>query len=129
MSRTPKQTRFGHSPLTKPKGGGTSVGETRTGLVSERPTRGRQWTSISKIVSKVLKILPGLYKETVGQRSVSSWRWAVQVRSHGIGVSHGGLDGSGQLLWLEGMVFVPIRGCFTLRVFCLSSEISWKELN
>ena len=33
-----------------------------------RPTLRRQWTNFSKTVSKVLKLLPGLYKENEGQR-------------------------------------------------------------
>ena len=33
-----------------------------------------------KTVSKVLKMFLGLYKENVGQRSVGTCRWAVQVR-------------------------------------------------
>lgn len=41
VSGDSKQTRFGHSPRAKSKGRGTSVGETRKGLISERPTPGR----------------------------------------------------------------------------------------
>lgn len=37
--------------------------ETRKGFILVRPTPGRQQTSISKTVSKGLKIVPGLYKE------------------------------------------------------------------
>ena len=45
-----------------------------------------------------------------------------------LGVNHGReLDGSGQSLLLKGVVLVPIRECFACKVFCLSSEISWKE--
>lgn len=34
---------------------------------------------------------------------------------------------SWQLLLLEGLVLVPIMGCFACWVFCLSEEISWTE--
>ena len=37
-----------------------------------RPTQGRQQTSVSKTVSKVPKMLSGLYKKTVGQRSAGT---------------------------------------------------------
>ena len=40
-----------------------------------------------------------------------------------------GLGSSGQPLWLDGLVSVPIRGCFACWVLCLSEEIYWKELN
>lgn len=46
-----------------------------------RPRPGRQWTNVSKTVSKMPKILPGLYKEIVVQRSVGMCWWAVKVKS------------------------------------------------
>lgn len=55
-SRDPKQTSCGHWPLTKPKGRETSGGEIRNKCISVRPTLRRQWTSVSKAVSKMLKI-------------------------------------------------------------------------
>ena len=58
-----------------------SSGETRKEFISVRPTLGGQPTSISKTVSKGLKMHPGLYKEIVGQRSVGMCRWTVKVRS------------------------------------------------
>jgi len=39
----------------KSKGRGMSGGETRKKFISLRPTLGRQWTSISKTVSKMQK--------------------------------------------------------------------------
>lgn len=45
-----------------------SGGESGKEFVSVRPTRGRPWTSVSKAVSEVLKILLGFYKDSVGQR-------------------------------------------------------------
>ena len=50
-------------------------------FISVRPTSGRQWTKVSKTVSKVLEILPGLYKGSVRQRSVGTGSKAVKVSS------------------------------------------------
>lgn len=77
----------------------------------------------SKAVSRVLKILPGLFKEHVGQRSTGLCRWAVKVRSLSWSQSWA------ESCWLrvdhdEGAFWVPCRGCFTLRVFCLSPGTS-----
>ena len=66
---------------TKSKGRETRGGETRKKFISVMPTVGRQQSSISKMVSKLLKILPSFYAENVGQRSVGTVRWAVKVRS------------------------------------------------
>ena len=66
----PKEIRSGHLPLTKSTGREPRGGETRKGFISVRPELGRQWTSVSKTVSKVPKILPGLCKENVRQRYV-----------------------------------------------------------
>lgn len=63
----PKQTRSGHSPLTKFKGRETSSGETR-GIYFCEANAGKTVDCIPKTVSNVLKILPGLQKENVGQR-------------------------------------------------------------
>lgn len=79
-----------------------------------RPTPERPQTSIPK----VLKILAGLYKETGGQRPLGTGRWAVQVRS--VIVLGSVTLASGQSLLLEGVVSVPITGCFALQAFCLS---------
>lgn len=44
-----------------------------------RPRARRLWTSLSKTISKGLKLLPGLYKEKIGQRWVGTCRQAVKV--------------------------------------------------
>lgn len=108
--------------LTKSIGRETSSGETRRKFISVRPAVGRPRTCISKTVSKVLKILIGLYKEDVGHRSVCTCRWAVKVRSchHCLGASHAGSSGLGAVLMPEGVVWVPITGCFALEALCLS---------
>ena len=69
-----------------------------------RPTLGRQdECPVSKTVSKVLKILPGLYEKYVGQRSVGTHRWAVKVRLVIVlGSVTQSLAGSAQSLLLEG---------------------------
>lgn len=64
----PKQIGLGHLPLIKPKGREMSGVKTRKGFISVRPSQGIEQTSVSKTVSKVLKVHPGLYKENVGQR-------------------------------------------------------------
>ena len=51
-----------------------SGGETGKEFISVSPALGRKQASISKSVSKVLKILIGLYKENVGQRWVGMCR-------------------------------------------------------
>lgn len=56
----PEQTRFSHSPLTKSKGRKMNGGETRKEFISVRSALEREQTSISKIVSKMPKVLPGL---------------------------------------------------------------------
>ena len=55
-------------------------GKTRQGFISVGPSCGRQWTSVLKPVSRVLKILVRLCKKTVGPRSVGPCSWAVEVR-------------------------------------------------
>ena len=66
----------------------------------------------------------------MGQISVNARRWAIKVKVIiALESITRGLAGSGQPPLLKGMVSVPNRGCFTLRVSCLSEEISWKELN
>lgn len=89
----------------------------KKGIYSVRLTPGRQWTKVSKTVSRVPKILSGLYKENAGQ----SVQRAIEVGSIIVlGVkSVGSLAGSWQSLLLEGVVSVPIRGCLALRVFRL----------
>ena len=53
----------------------------------------------------------------MGQRSVGTRRWAVKVRSITVlGSITGVLLVSGQLFLLEGVVLVPIMGCFVHRV-------------
>lgn len=89
----------------------------RKEFISMRPSPGRQQNSVLKTVSKVLKILTGLYKENVGLRSVGSCRWAVKIRWSLSWDQHGQ---SGQSLLLPGIVSVPIKGCFAHEVFCLS---------
>lgn len=41
---------------------------------------GRQKTRVSEKVSKVLHILPGIYKQNAGQRWVGKGTWAVKVK-------------------------------------------------
>ena len=55
-------------------------GEIRKELILVRLTPGRQLASVSKSVSKMLKILPGLYKENAGQRWMGMCRQAVKVK-------------------------------------------------
>lgn len=57
-----------HGLLIKSRGRETRRGETRKESISARPTPERQRTNVSETVSKVPKILPGLYKEGAGQR-------------------------------------------------------------
>lgn len=72
----------------------------KEGFISVGPTLRRQWTSVPTAVSKVLEILLGLYKETVGQRWVGTCSWAVKVRLIiALGSVMWGLAGSGQLLF------------------------------
>ena len=105
-------------------------GETRKEFTSVRPTPGRQQTSISKTVSKVPKILPGLYKENVGQRWMGLCRWAVKAKSiivlesiTGEGLlAQGNLYCSRELFWFSSGDALP-SGSF----FCLSQETSWNE--
>ena len=108
-------------PLTKSKGRETSGGEIGKKLLFNEANTERQWISVPKAISKVLKILLGLYKENVGQRWVGTCSWAVKVRLIIALVSIvWGLGGSGQLLFCEGVVLVPIIGYFAHRVFCLN---------
>lgn len=51
---------------SKSRGRVMSGGGKRGEFVLVWPTPGRQWTSVTEAVSKVLKILPGLYEENVG---------------------------------------------------------------
>ena len=68
---------------------------------------------MSQTVSKVTQILPGLFKENVRQR------WAVKVRLIIVLESVMGrvLLAQGSLLLLDGVVSVPIRGCFAQESF------------
>lgn len=75
----PKQTRLGHSLLTKFKGRERSGVETRKEFISVRSTPGIQLINVLKIVSKVLKICTGLCKENVRQKLVGTCRWEVKV--------------------------------------------------
>ena len=52
--------------------------KTRRRFISRRPTLRREVTNISNTVPNLLKILPGLYKENVGQRVV--YMQVVKVR-------------------------------------------------
>ena len=82
---------------------------------------GRQLSNVSKTVSQVLKILAGLYKESVGQGSVGVSRWAVKVRSViVVGSVMRGLAGLGQSSLLQGQVLVPNSRYFVSWLFCLS---------
>ena len=75
-----RSARVSQSPLAKSKGRESRGGNTKKEFSSVRPTLGRQWTHLPKTVSKVLKILPGLCKENVGQWSVGACRRAVKCR-------------------------------------------------
>ena len=93
-------------------------GETRKGFISERPPPGRQWTKVSKTVSKAMKIPPGLHKENVGQRLMDTCRGAGNVRSIIVlGSVTQGLARSGPSLLLEGAILVPIMRCFSAGSF------------
>lgn len=65
----PKQTSSAHSPLTESKGREMSDGETGKQFISMRPTPGRQWTGISKTVSKKLKT-PLAYVRTMWDKGL-----------------------------------------------------------
>lgn len=66
-------------------------------------TRKTVGASILKTVSKVLKILPGFWKENVGQRSVGPCRWAVCLS----GMLRNWLEKSMGLPELPGKMRVP----------------------
>ena len=70
---------FGHSLLTKAKGRDTDWWRNKKGIYFGEADTGKQWISVSK-TEKVLSILPGLYMENVGQRSVGTCREAGKVR-------------------------------------------------
>ena len=76
LQGVPNKTR---SLLTKSKGKEMSGGEARKTFISVRPTPGRQRTNVSKTVSKVPKILPGLY----GKCGAKGGGVCVQVGSEG----------------------------------------------
>lgn len=59
----PKHTRVGHSPLIKSKGKERRGGQTRKGFTSGRPTPEGHQTNISKMASKVPRILTGFCEE------------------------------------------------------------------
>ena len=69
----PNRPGLAHWLWTTSKGRETRGGETRKEFISEANTR-RQRTNFSKTVSKVLKTLPDLCKENVGQRLVGTCR-------------------------------------------------------
>lgn len=70
----------------------------RREFISVRPGE----DSFSKIVSKVLETLQGLYEDSVGQGWVGMGRWAVKVRlTVVLGSVMQGFAGSGLSLWLE----------------------------
>lgn len=91
-----------------------SWGETKKQFISVRPTPGSQWSSISKNVSRVPKVLSGLHRENVGR----SWR-----------APTGGQRGSGEsLLWdlSRGVLLAQGSACclrgefwFPSRMLCL----------
>ena len=101
-------------------------GETKE-FPSLRPTLGRQQTRVSKIISKVQKIFPGLLGKCETKVGGVASRQAVKVkRSNGSlpsSQSWAGSAGPG----LERVVLVSITGCFALRVFHLNLETGWKE--
>ena len=70
--------RLGHLLLIKSKGRETRGGETTKEFISVGPTLGRQWTNISKMFFKVLKILLSSQKKNVDQRLVGTRRCAVR---------------------------------------------------
>ena len=73
-------------------------------------TRKTVGASILKTVSKALKILPGFWKENVGQRSVGVCRRAVKVRRIFVLESI-----TGGVLLAQGSQC--LRGCFAPRIF------------
>lgn len=75
----------------------------------------------SNTVCKVLEILPGVFKEKVGQRLVGACRWIVKARSIIVlGSVPGALLAQGSPLCLRGIVSMSARGCFARRVFYLN---------
>ena len=70
---------------------------------------------MSQTVSKVPKILPGLYKENVGPGWMGACRWAAKVGQSLFWIRPGLAD-SGQSVLLGRVVWAPVRGCFSLRV-------------
>lgn len=121
----PKQTRFCPSLLTEPEGRDRGGGETRTEFISARPAPDDGGLVSQKTVSELLTVLPDLYKENVGERLGA--RRSHQSLSWSQSRVCGGLAGSEQSLLLEGVVWVPIRGCSALMVLGLSREASWRE--
>ena len=125
-TRTPgswgsKHTRFGHSTADKiQRERETSGGKTRKECILVKPPTGRPWTSISKTVTKVLTIFPGLYKENEGGKSVGTCRWAGKSRSITVRVNCTGFPWLRAVLIAWGVVSILIRGCFACRVFCLT---------
>lgn len=79
-------------------------------------------------VSKMPKTVPGL-QENMGQNWLGMHKWAGKVRSI---IALGSVTQSIVSYWvraivmLEGLVLVPIMGCFSRRVFHLSQETLWK---
>lgn len=71
-------------------------------FISVSSTPGRQWISVSNIVSKMLKILPGLHKKNVGQRWVGRSRQAVKVKW---------IIFLGRILQAQGSPYC-LKGCF-----------------
>lgn len=65
----------------KVRGRETHGGETREEVISGRPTPGRRPSNVSKTVSRVLEIRPGLYKENGGQKGGGACRQAAKVKS------------------------------------------------
>lgn len=54
--------------------------ETRKEFRSGMPAQEKEWTHVARAIFKTLKILVGLYKGNVGQRSVGMRRWSVKIR-------------------------------------------------
>ena len=64
-------------------------GETREKFTAVRPTPGRPWTQGSKTVSRVVKRLPGLSQESMGQGSVGYTQVGSKGQAdHCLGVHH-----------------------------------------
>lgn len=121
LQEVPKQTTFGHSMLTKYKGKEIRGPGTRMAFISVRSTLGRLWTNITKMVSKVLKILVGLYKKNLKHRLMGTCRRKEKNHvDHCLRTNHVGsfLRQGGH--YRVRCSLVPTMGCFACKLGCLN---------